>query len=191
MPFEDELGRPLEVVAYRDEWATEFRTIASELAIALDVSVRQIDHIGSTAVPGLAAKDCIDVQVRVARLDESELDPQFGAIGFRRRPERWNCVEVDGGHEWPKLVYGSPAGQRAINVHVRLQSSSTARRNLLFRNFLRTDTAARQAWGDFKRTLADITQNLDAYGRAKQPATDILMMLAESWATRTHWKPRG
>ncbi|MGH3549513.1 MAG: GrpB family protein [Pseudonocardiaceae bacterium] len=104
-----------------------------------------IDHIGSTSVPGLVAKDCIDLQVRVDNLDEDLIVRVLERIGFRVRPEPWNRVEVTSGKDWPKLVFAPPVGERASNLHVRGVTNDAARRNLLFR-FLRADDAARKTW---------------------------------------------
>lgn len=108
-------------------------------------------------------------------------------LGFRRRPEPWNQVENTGGRQWPKLVFAPPIGERAANVHVRESGSATARRNLLFRDFLRADEPARVAWGSFKQRLAQTTADLYDYGQIKQPATDVLMIAAENWARRAAW----
>jgi len=150
-------------------------------------SARGVDHIGSTAVPGLAAKDCIDIQVRVDELDGKSILPVFDTIGLRLRPEPWNRVEITAGKQWPKLVFAPPIGERASNVHVRETTSATARRNLLFRDFLRADDLARDAWGDFKQRLAQSVSNIYDYGQIKSPATEILMIAAEDWARRTAW----
>jgi GrpB-like predicted nucleotidyltransferase (UPF0157 family) len=141
-----------------------------------------IDHIGSTAVPGLAAKDCIDIQIRVARLDEALIVPPFTRLGFHLRPEPWNQVEITAGRQWPKLVFAPPVGERVANVHVRETSGPTARRSLLFRDFLRADQPARHAWGTFKQRLAQCVTNLADYGQVKQAPTEILMIAAEDWA---------
>jgi GrpB-like predicted nucleotidyltransferase (UPF0157 family) len=122
--------------------------------------VGKVDHIGSTSVPGLAAKDCIDLQVRVDTLDEDKITGRFEKIGFRVRPEPWNRIEIAADRKWPKLVFAPPAGERASNVHVREALSETARRNLLFRDFLRANDTARDAWGDFKQHLALITTDI-------------------------------
>ena len=87
---------------------------------------------GSTSVRGLAAKDCIDVQVRVAALDEAWTVSRMGSIGFRCRPEPWNRVEVSGGVASRKLVFAPPPGHRLCNVHVREQGGRGGRFALLF-----------------------------------------------------------
>lgn len=144
VPFPDELASGLAVVAYDPEWLREFRALASRLQAALGSLAQGVDHVGSTAVAGLTAKDCLDIQVRVDDLDANTLVPIFGTIGFRLRPEPWNRVEVTAGQRWPKLVFAPPIGERASNVHVRETTSATARRNVLFRDFLRADDPARR-----------------------------------------------
>jgi len=74
-------------------------------------------------------------------------------------------------------------------VHVRETASANARRNLLFRDFLRADDPARNAWGDFKQRLAHSATDIYEYGQIKSPATEILMIAAEGWARSTAWTP--
>jgi GrpB-like predicted nucleotidyltransferase (UPF0157 family) len=181
VPFSDE-RRPVVVVEYRPEWALEFEVLADRLRHALgDVAVG-IDHVGSTSVPGLAAKDCIDVQVRVVELDAEVIVGKLAPHGFRCRPEPWNRSEISGGKQYGKLVFAPPAGERAGNVHVREDGGGNARYALLFRDFLRADDHARDAWGAFKRRLAVSVPDLSDYGQIKAPATEVLMAAAERWA---------
>jgi GrpB-like predicted nucleotidyltransferase (UPF0157 family) len=180
MPFADEIA-PVQVVGYRASWPAEFAVLAGRLRGA--VGEAPIDHVGSTSVPGLPAKDCLDVQIRVRTLDPGSLT----AIGFRLRPEPWNREEVSSGVRCPKLVFAPPAGDRRCNVHLRLADAPNARLALLFRDFLRADGAARDSWGAFKRRLAQSVPDLADYGQIKAPATELLIMAAERWATETAW----
>lgn len=66
MPFPDERGQ-VAVVEYRPEWPAEFELLAGRLRDVLGDLAFGVDHVGSTSVPGLPAKDCIDVQVRMGR----------------------------------------------------------------------------------------------------------------------------
>lgn len=188
VPFLDE-RLPVAVIDYRPSWPAEFRALAAELHAALGDAAIGIDHVGSTSVPGLPAKDCIDVQVRVATLDEPRIAAHFDAIGFRRRPEAWNRSEISAGQEHRKLVFAPPAGARSGNVHVRESGGANARYALLFRDFLRADEGSRRAWGAFKQRLAISVPHLMDYGQIKAPATDILMAAAERWAVDVGWSP--
>src|SRR5690606_23444347 len=66
---------------YREDWPGRFRRLSRALRAALGEVALRIDHIGSTAVPGLAAKDIIDVQVTVADLDDPRIGPGMIGVG--------------------------------------------------------------------------------------------------------------
>ena len=187
MPFPDEMARGLAVVPYNLGWPDDFVALAGRVKAALGPVAAAVDHIGSTSVPGLAAKDCIDIQVRVTTFDEDSIINLLGRIGFRVRPEPWNRTEGTSGRTWAKLVFAPPVGERASNIHVRENTSETARRNLLYRDFLRANAAARDAWGDFKQRLALMAPDIYLYGQAKAGPTEILMIAAESWASGSGW----
>jgi GrpB-like predicted nucleotidyltransferase (UPF0157 family) len=186
---EDQLS--VQLVAHRPEWADEFEDVAARLRQALGPLAVRIDHIGSTSVPGLPAKDVIDLQVIVASLDG--LDEPFGRAGFEPRlggvvrdhvPEGW---EGDEG-AWTKRLYGSPADERRVNAHVRLLGSPNERYALLFRDYLRAHDDVRDRWAETKRSIAATAQDIDSYLDVKDPLTDVLMRDAEKWAEETGWR---
>ena len=76
---------PIIIVAYCPDWADEFRALIRPLHAALGPLALRIDHIGSTAVPGLAAKDVLDMQVTV-RDFTPDLEAAFGRAGYARQP---------------------------------------------------------------------------------------------------------
>ncbi|MFJ2772459.1 GrpB family protein [Streptomyces sp. NPDC087300] len=131
MPFPDESAHPLTVVDYQDEWPRDFERVAEQLRTSLAGLAVAVDHVGSTAVPGLAAKDCVDVQVRMSSLDEARDVPLLAATGFRCRPEPWNRSELSLGHRDSKLVFAPPVGARRCNVHLRVHGRPNARYALL------------------------------------------------------------
>jgi dephospho-CoA kinase len=188
VPFSDEsLSSRVIVVDYRTEWPREFERLARQIAGVLGSAALAIDHVGSTSVPGLAAKDCIDMQVRVALLDD-RIVPLMSAAGFRCRPEPWNRSEISAGVECAKLVFAPPVGARACNIHVRLHNGPNTRTALLFRDFLRADQRARLGWGAFKQRLAQSVPDLLDYGQIKAPAMEVLMAAAERWAAEAGWR---
>lgn len=188
MPFPDEPSQ-VKVVDYRQEWPMEFDRLAGRLRDALGGLALAVDHVGSTSVPGLPAKDCIDVQVRMGSIDEVRDVPLLAAIGFRCRPEPWNRSEVSAGQQCRKLVFAPPIGARRCNVHLRENTGANARFALLFRDYLRADETARRAWGAFKQRLATSVPDLLDNGQIKAPATEVLMAGAERWAAVTGWQP--
>lgn len=189
VPFDDEVSTDgVKVIAYRHEWADEATALAHELRAAVPKALG-IEHIGSTSVPGMAAKDCLDMMIIVEDLQASQAEPRLTGLGYRRRPEPWNNLEPVNGEAWPKMVFAAPAGDRAVNIHIRTADSATARIALLFRDHLRANDARAAWWSELKVAAADATADLAGYGRIKYPAWRLLMELAEAWAADTRWEP--
>lgn len=189
MPFPDEefSQHGVRVVDYRPGWATEGDEITTWLARALP-GASATDHIGSTSVPGLPAKDCIDLMVRVESLAHIDLRPLTDA-GYRERPEEWNRSEKLGTTSHPKRVFAPPVGGRSVNIHVREAGSETARYSLLFRDFMRVNDEHRDSWGRFKQRLAQECPDIYVYGQMKATVQPLLMALAELWAAERGWQP--
>ncbi|HEX3811799.1 MAG TPA: GrpB family protein [Mycobacteriales bacterium] len=187
MPFPDEMQHGVVVSDYQLQWPVEFTEIAATLQTTLGNLALTIDHIGSTSVPSLPAKDCIDIMVRVRSAADGRLTERMAEIGFRLRPETWNRIEISNGVECRKLVFAPPVGARTCNVHVREAGAANMRYCLLFRDYLRADERARTGWGNFKQRLAQTVTDIFDYGQIKAPATEVLMTGAERWATTTAW----
>jgi GrpB-like predicted nucleotidyltransferase (UPF0157 family) len=184
----------IEIVEFDQRWPAEFGEIAAPLRGALGVLAQRIDHIGSTSVPGLAAKDRIDIQLTVADLDalpavaarlESIGYTQAPGISGDHRPPGWQGPA----EEWLKRFFRPPAGQRATNLHVRANGRANQRYALLFRDYLRAHPASAAAYAELKRRLAAGLRDPDAYPDVKDPVCDIIMCAAEDWARATDWAP--
>ena len=178
----------IEIVSYDERWPQEFRSIGMPLRQAMGELALRIDHIGSTSVPGLAAKDVIDVQVTVARLDVGVIGAALASLGYTLL-EGFNRDHVppgregDGVEEWSKLLFSPPPGQRRTNLHVRQVGRANQRYALLFRDYLRADAMAAGAYGQIKEALARLHPNdVEAYYDVKDPVCDIIMAAAEQWA---------
>ena len=184
---------------YQESWPREFDDLAFRLRRALGEHALAIDHIGSTAVPGLVAKPVIDAQVVVRSLAEQDsLVRLFRAVGFDLRSGEWNFRDhIPAGWTgdpamWQKFVVApKDAMSRPSNVHVRVAGSPNERYALLFRDFLRSHHEACRTWAAFKERLAASAATLPEYGQLKDPATDVLMTAAEQWAQLTAWRPRA
>jgi GrpB-like predicted nucleotidyltransferase (UPF0157 family) len=192
------VGKPV-IVEYQPRWPNEFLGIRDRLATSFRDLALFIEHIGSTAVPGLAAKDVIDVQVSVASLEprarlESALE-DAGFLPYREDWPIWDHVppgsEPDPPERWYKLFASAPSGKRRIHIHVRVAGFPNERFALLFRDFMRTHPDASGAWAIFKRELAMICESTDDYVAVKDPATDVVMVVAEKWAADTGWTPHA
>jgi GrpB-like predicted nucleotidyltransferase (UPF0157 family) len=188
----DTLADVIEIVPYQDRWRAEFAAIAHRLRSALGPAAHRIDHIGSTAVPGLAAKDVIDVQVTVDNLDAA-VAPLVHA-GFILKPDV-TADHCPPGMSLPpndleKRFFGMPAGERRVNIHVRRDGRFNQRYALLFRDYVRAHPSAAAAIGATKRALAKhLGHDVEAYYDIKDPAYDIVMAAAVDWAKATDWEP--
>lgn len=184
----------VEIVPYRDGWPQEFREIAAVLRSALGGLAVRIDHIGSTSVPELAAKDIIDVQVSVAALS-TDLEQAFAAIGYVRHEGQW-CDHVPPGcpndpEQWEKWLMRAPATVRSTNTHVRICGRMNQQYALLFRDFLRENPDTAEAYARLKRGLAEIAPDSATYADVKDPAVDLIWLAAKSWADATNWSPNA
>lgn len=188
VPFPDEpFATRVDVLPYQRRWAQEGTDLVARLKDLL-LGAAAVDHIGSTSVPGMPAKDCIDAMVRVQSLSNTDLHALVEA-GFRERAEDWNREEALDGATYPKRVFAPPVGGRSMNVHVREVGSATARYSLLFRDFLRADANSRAVWGQFKVRLAETATDIYAYGQIKSTVQPLLMTLAGRWADDSSWQP--
>lgn len=184
--------REIVIVEYRPEWLDEFARIRETLAAALGDSALRIDHIGSTSVPGLAAKDIIDAQVTVAELTH-DLDAAFARAGCARdrdiTRDHVPPTATDDDANWQKLYYRPPAEMRPTHIHVRQAERANGRYALLFRDYLRAHPLAAAAYAQVKVALARHgPHDWDLYYDVKDPVCDMLMAGAEDWAAQTSWR---
>jgi GrpB-like predicted nucleotidyltransferase (UPF0157 family) len=180
-----------EIVDYKPNWPAEFAAIAGTLRHALGDLALRIDHIGSTSVPGLAAKDIIDIQITVAALDP-EILAVLSALGYVRPAGIWgdhrppNTTGPDS--DWQKLYLNEPPGQRLTNTHMRVLGRPNQRYPLLFRDYLRAHPATAAAYAELKRRLARELADPQTYPDVKDPAVDLIYFAAEDWAAVTGWQ---
>jgi GrpB-like predicted nucleotidyltransferase (UPF0157 family) len=181
----------IEIHPYNPNWPHEFMALAASLRRALGDLALRIDHIGSTSVPNLAAKDIIDVQITVRAFDES-LITAMASLGYMLHPtiahdhHPPNWIGADS--EWEKRLFREPAALRRTNTHVRIAGRANQRYALLFRDYLRARPAAAAAYGELKRRLAPLFDNTGAYADVKDPACDLIAVAAEDWAHVTNWR---
>lgn len=188
------MSRKAQVIPYNAQWAEEGMEWAWRIRDVLDGLALDIDHVGSTAVPDLAAKDTLDIQALVFDLDEAgPVIAALEAAGFRHRPEKRGEPPRPGYPSdadcWDKLFFREPDGARAVHLHVREAGTAAARVSLLLRDFLRADALARAQYGALKLGLAAHVKDEKAYADLKRPFVAVTLQLAEAWAERTRWRP--
>ncbi len=184
---------PIAIVPYRAAWADEFAVLGRALRAALRELALRIDHIGSTSVPGLPAKDIIDIQVTVQALEEP-VEAALRAAGYSRR-EGISTDHVPPGQpetpeQWSKWFFRPAVSPRRVNLHVRVAGRLNQRYALLFRDYLRTQPLAAEAYARTKMALAHYhADDSKAYTDVKDPVCDIIMAAAEQWAAAIRWQP--
>jgi GrpB-like predicted nucleotidyltransferase (UPF0157 family) len=174
-------GDPVEVVPYDPAWAGIFARWRERLAATLGPVAVRIEHVGSTAVEGLAAKPVVDVMVCVPDVeDEAAFMPAIERLGVPLRSR-------ETAHRYFRPV---PPDPREVQIHVWQAGSDGERVHLLFRDYLRAHPAARDAYAAMKSEAAGrYRHDRIAYNEAKSEHILDALEAAERWAAATGWKP--
>jgi GrpB-like predicted nucleotidyltransferase (UPF0157 family) len=155
----------IDLVAYDPGWPAAFEAEAIRLRGVLGPLALRVDHHGSTAVPGLAAKPIIDIQISVAALQPlSAYGDRLRAAGYVHvpHPDDSFCPFFHRPSQWPHTHH----------VHVVRADGSEERRTLAFRDYLREHADVAREYEELKRTLAARVGGIDpdsheAYASAK------------------------
>jgi dephospho-CoA kinase len=189
-------GGPVLTTARRD-WPAEAGRLLARLQTVAPDEIITLDHVGSTAVSGLDAKDVIDLQLGLRDMAVADrIAPLLAESGF----PRWPGIVLDNpkpSHpdpaDWVKRLHGSADPGRAVNLHVRIAGSAGWRFALCFRDWLRDDEAARADYLAEKRRVArrHISDKSTAGYAADKESwfTDQAFPRMEAWAKRTGWQP--
>ena len=171
---------PHPLVAADPAWAEQAARIVARLRTACGHRAVRVDHIGSTAIAGLDARDIIDVQVTVADLDVAdELAGDLLQAGYPRVDSVVADHRFDGSDGlWPKRFHASADPGRPTHIHLRVDGEPNQRFALLFVDWLNANPGVRADCLDAKRAGGDLTRWLSAaYPRAR------------AWAEGTGWTP--
>jgi len=145
----------VEVVDWSPVWAEQFDEVAAVLRDALvDVPSAVVEHVGSTSVPGLAAKPVLDIDVVVPAADVPAAVDALESVGYVHRGDLGVTF---------REAFHAPDGPRR-NVYVCTAGTPNVRNHLAVRDVLRTRDDLREAYAAVKRTLAaDPTMDIDTY----------------------------
>jgi GrpB-like predicted nucleotidyltransferase (UPF0157 family) len=174
-------------------WAARGERFAAQLRLHLGPLAARVEHIGSTAIAGMPAKDLLDMQVSVADLEQAAqaFSVPLAALGFVRSAYQQDHVPAgwdDDPGRWVKRLFARREhADGEVNLHVRLVGSPNERLALLFRDFLRAHPDAVAAYGEFKRVLAASVPDTATYSDVKDPVVDLIVAWAQRWAAETGW----
>jgi len=186
------------LVAYDDSWPSVAARLIERITASLEEVAQgdravAVEHIGSTSVPGLAAKDVIDIQVGVRRLSDADAPEFVKALADKGFP-RVEGNDQDTVHpwapdpsSWAKRFHGSADPGRVTHVHVREHGSPGWESALLFRDWLVANPTERDDYVDLKRALAQTAASTTDYALAKEPWMARALERARVWARHTGW----
>jgi GrpB-like predicted nucleotidyltransferase (UPF0157 family) len=169
-------NRPILVLDYDPQWPILFEKEKEAIIAALGSKVLLLEHIGSTAVPGLAAKPVIDIAVGVQSLvDAPVLIPCLEQLGYiydsileQLVPER-------------RFFWKGTPMIHTYHLHLAEPDHPVLRKPLQFRDYLRTHPDAVEQYGVLKRELAKrYVQDLDAYVAGKTSFVENVMLQIKS-----------
>lgn len=209
VPFEQNMRdgvvvRTLPTLVTADpQWPAQAKRLIARLAVACGSAAVRIDHIGSTAVAGLDAKDVIDIQITVAHLGAADsLAEPLRQIGFPRiehikadspKPAYGIGGEADPA-VWQKRIHGSADPGRTANVHIRVDGWPGQQFALVFRDWLLADPDATAEYLEIKKAAntaaageTEYQAAIDAYANAKEPWFDRAYDRAWEWAAKSGW----
>jgi GrpB-like predicted nucleotidyltransferase (UPF0157 family) len=183
------------IAAYDPAWAERGVGLCDQIRAALGPLARHVEHIGSTSIPGMAAKPIFDLQVSVTDLAQAQeaFDRPLSRLGFERRP--FNRDHVPAGYDdppeaWVKRYWSRRGHQDPdVNLHVRLAGSGNERLALLFRDWFRAHPEAVPGYASFKRSLAAAVGDIGVYTDVKDNVVDLIIAVAEPWAAGAAWTP--
>ncbi len=157
------------VLPYDEGWKAAFEAIKQELEQAIGGMTVAIEHVGSTAVEGLSAKPCIDIDVVIE--DESVFDAvkaKLASIGYIHEGD----LGIKGREAF---AYSDKAHLMKHHLYVCPQQSQELRRHLTFRDFLRANPDAVKQYGSVKEQAARLyPDDIDSYMEHKAPCIEEL-----------------
>ncbi|TLW91053.1 GrpB family protein [Saccharomonospora piscinae] len=156
-------------VDYDPAWPVRFEHRAAELRDVLGERARLIEHIGSTSVPGLAAKPIVDIVVGIDDPDDEQAYlPDLDAAGYELRVREPAHRALRGGTD-----------SEPVNLHCYPPGHVEVRKYLAFRDRLRANEADRDAYAALKRQLATREwPDINYYAEAKRPLIDEILARA-------------
>ena len=162
----------IEVVAYSPDWPIAFEAVAATLRDALaGVPVVSIEHVGSTAVPGLAAKPTLDIDVIVVAEHVPVAIVALATIGYQHRGD----LGVTG-----REALTSPDSTPVRHVYVCVEGTLHVRNHLAVRRVLRERPDLRDRYAEVKRQLASIPDiDMERYLAGKSAILQEVLALSD------------
>jgi GrpB-like predicted nucleotidyltransferase (UPF0157 family) len=176
----------LSLVEYDPAWPARFAAEARRIAGALGGHARAIEHVGSTAVPGLLGKPVLDLGVAVARRDAADACvAPLEALGYAYRGP-------NGDDPRRRYFARDAGGRRVAQIHLYIVPARGWDEQLAFRDALRADAELARAYAAEKRRVADaVGWDKAAYSLAKDPFIQGVLGRLRRAGRLAPWSPEG
>jgi GrpB-like predicted nucleotidyltransferase (UPF0157 family) len=162
--------RQITLLAHDPAWAKDFGTERQKVVGALGLLPHRVEHVGSTSVPGIAAKPIIDIQLSVPNVEDEDAVPHLEAAGYTLRVR-------EHGHRMLRTT------SLRWDLHVCDAGATGSAASLLFRDWLRRSPEDRRSYDLAKRELARRDwATMNHYADAKSEVISTIMARAEAWA---------
>jgi GrpB-like predicted nucleotidyltransferase (UPF0157 family) len=163
--------RPIEIVDYDPGWPRLFEELRTRVLAGLEELPVEVEHVGSTAVPGLAAKPIIDMDVVAPRTEDIPLViERLARIGYEHQGD----LGVEG-----REAFRSPGGVPEHHLYAVVQGNAAHRRHILLQELLRSHPDVAVRYGELKRRLAHAYgPDRDGYTEAKSEFIDEVLRAA-------------
>ncbi len=168
----DDHGVPVVVVPYSDDWPAQFEGVARDLHAALEgVPVESIEHVGSTAVPGLAAKPILDIDIIVQKDYIAAAIHALALVGYVHRGD----LGVAG-----REALAAPVDEPARHVYVCMKDTLHVRNHLAVREALRRRPDLREMYSVVKLALSnDPDMDMERYLAGKSAVLQNVLALSD------------
>lgn len=174
-PNLEHAGSRVDVVTYDAAWPQLYEAERHGLESALGDVVAAIHHVGSTSVPGLPAKPCLDIVLLTA--DIALVLAQQGRL-------EWLGYDAKGPYDGRSHHYffrKLKDGRRRVHLHVIEQGHGQLDDYLVLRDYLRANPVAREGYGEYKQRLAETSRDRAEYVNTKQEFVAGLLVGARAW----------
>lgn len=165
------MSGPIIIEEYDARWPQEFEKLRAQIAAVLGPLAAAIEHIGSTAVPGLAAKPIIDIDVLLKPdADFAQAVSALSSVGYEHRGD----LGIRG-----REAFRPPANSFPHHLYVCFPDGKEYGRHLEFRDYLRSHPDEAEAYAELKRTLAgEFRMDREGYNQGKQEFVERILGLA-------------
>ena len=169
----------IKLFPYNPKWEKLFEKEKQLLKKTFGDTIIGIEHIGSTAIPGVPAKPIIDIDVGVESLEIARsMKKQFEKLGYCHRP--FTPKKTKEGLKWEELYAKGPEANRTHYVHVTVYENNYWKNDLLFRDYIRKNSVRAGQYTKLKEKLAKkYHNNREAYTRNKEQFINDTLNMAK------------